>query len=691
MVNTLDDPLTPSLDALTPDAQLQLLKRLKHEIIGHLERKQQVLASGILPPLVAVLRTRHPADASVQAQARVQAAIVLASLCQAPGLVAQSTPVQDSPLQPGQLDQSTLTALMGALLEATVEVPGEPSLAIPCLRALGQLCAAGAPTEQIWSPMILDAFHRLLLAHEHAIKPTTLQQAMLISNLLATHRRNVPLDQRWRRLLLDALIAWIFNMIRDGGLSIETASLPCKCLEQLLRAAAALCENNVDACIQFAGSGGHNQKLEDGDRPMLTLLLTLVKSESDGLRLYASSCLAQILQQGALPRKLYPAMQRVVVPILVRLLDVTSMADKAPFVLAQLVNDSADLQQAAVEAGALTALVGMFKTTPTDAARLEGNLLALAALTLSKDEYRRQALDAHIVATLLQAMQHKVPAVRAAACQCTRSISRSMAILRTNLLDASLASVVFSLLDDTDLQVRTTATAAVCNLVLEFSHMRTFFLSAGILDKLVPFCTAQEAELRLNAVWALKHLVYAADAEIKVATLTALSPQRLCSLCDDSEPAVSEQAMELLRNLICGKPEMIDGLLQLFPAPLLMTLINKNLQPQVPSQVAASALYTLVHLAAGSVSHKDLVLSDLACLKLVVRHLNHTDERCRVPAVWIFINLTWSEDHDFSEARTRRINQLVELDVLTALRSLEEDPSQDVRERVKTALLQLQS
>ena len=128
-------------------------------------------------------------------------------------------------------------------------------------------------------------------------------------------------------------------------------------------------------------------------------------------------------------------------------------------------------------------------------------LKALAALAPFKDEYRRTIIDNGVTPFLVESLKPfdddvgtnnatngdpkstngnssrstpvgNPPFVLIAACGTVRALSRSVSILRTSLIDAGVAMPLFALLKHPDLEVQVAATAAVCNLVLEFSPMR---------------------------------------------------------------------------------------------------------------------------------------------------------------------------------------------------------------------------
>jgi hypothetical protein len=240
--------------------------------------------------------------------------------------------------------------------------------------------------------------------------------------------------------------------------------------------------------------------------------------------------------------------------------------ERAPAVLAKLVVENQDLQSAAIDAGAVLKLHMTLKRAselpnstasgvngdsahqqtgephtrinPEYSHRMkvkEGSLRCLAHLGLFKDDYRKAIIEAGVVQTIVskclkplvtipassslspdQSNNEENPSsVLVAACGVVRSLSRSVCILRTSLIDAGVAIPIFNLLRHENIDVRNAAAAGICNLVLDFSPMRKMILDAGALDVLSSLAKSDNVQLRLNALWAIKHLVLGADVNFK--------------------------------------------------------------------------------------------------------------------------------------------------------------------------------
>ncbi|QSZ34514.1 hypothetical protein DSL72_006108 [Monilinia vaccinii-corymbosi] len=123
-----------------------------------------------------------------------------------------------------------------------------------------------------------------------------------------------------------------------------------------------------------------------------------------------------------------------------------------------------------------------------------------------------------------------------AACTATRALARSVCILRTTLIDNGVVTPIFPLLSHPDVEVQIAATAAVCNLLTDVAPMRESFMEFGVLKILCRQVHSQNAKLRLNATWALKHFVCGVGNETKRTCLEELGPGWLAHLiCDDTE------------------------------------------------------------------------------------------------------------------------------------------------------------
>ncbi|MCJ1321491.1 hypothetical protein MMC15_006836 [Xylographa vitiligo] len=473
----------------------------------------------------------------------------------------------------------------------------------------------------------------------------------------------------------------------------------------------------------------------------------------------------------------------------------------------------------------------------------ESVLSALASMATFKDEYRKAIIDNGVVPFVIHSLKPQTKdltnvfcdtsatsektssmgnptSVLLAACGTARALSRSVSTLRTSLVDAGLAVPLYTLLKNGDIEVQVAATAVVCNLVLEFSPMREAIIEAGILEVLCEHAHSLNAKLRLNSVWALKHLVHSASNSLKMKCLEELGPgwlkQIICSDAEDlgfslghrsgeressggtpiamgtpnaageqvdllnaveeeytgsSEAAdeeeneevhmvdsigalskidnihkkrvfsansknathnnatgpesdfeaaaqakmddilVQEQGLNFIRNLICGQDatEMIDYIFRELGQDKLFEILASKLRPKVvdafsrdrrstgnavkyipPQQeILTSVCYILVHLAAGSPRHRQLLISQVELLKLVVPLFGHHSAEVRTCCAWIVINLTYTDDQSDKVHCKTRAYELRKLGVYEKLEELESDPELDVRERTQTAIHQM--
>ncbi|KAL8779038.1 MAG: hypothetical protein Q9194_001647 [Teloschistes cf. exilis] len=177
------------------------------------------------------------------------------------------------------------------------------------------------------------------------------------------------------------------------------------------------------------------------------------------------------------------------------------------------------------------------------------------------------------------------------------------------------------------------------------------------------------------------------------------------------ELAVQKQGLDFIRNLICGSDslEMIDCLFEELGQDKVFEILVSKLRPrlinafnrdrrstdsgvrqiQPPTDIVISVCYIIVHLAAGLPRHRQLVISQPELLKLIVPLFQHSNREVRGCCAWIVINLTWMDDQSDLANYKERAKELIRLGIYEKLQMLEADPDLDVRERTKTAMIQL--
>ena len=142
----------------------------------------------------------------------------------------------------------------------------------------------------------------------------------------------------------------------------------------------------------------------------------------------------------------------------------------------------------------------------------ESSLKAIAALAAGKDEYRKGFLEQDIMPYIVQSLSTNptkptAPKDRSkgaepdgplvdvatsgfganplsvviAACHAIRTLSRSISILRTSLVDHNVAAPILRFLGHPDVDVQIAASAAICNLVTEVSPLREVSLRKNML------------------------------------------------------------------------------------------------------------------------------------------------------------------------------------------------------------------
>ncbi|EMR11215.1 hypothetical protein PNEG_00804 [Pneumocystis murina B123] len=574
MERLLEDILTSK-----EEQQVIALRTLKNQIIGYSERKKYFIEHQILSILIHILSSPETLEES-----QIQAIFILTSLAQV-GYSFTSRICQ----------AGTLHHLFMIFITKT----SSPILITASLKALATILASASIAVTIPEPAIHHFVKILAKCCNQSSTPSEYFQASLVASIISACGK-VPSQQNQlaQSGILDILIE-IVSLFQDrSNQKPQQHFYRTKLLDAVLHALSSLTHNHDAHASQVAASYRSSTSNNPNDvYPMITNLLKLAKDPCISIQLGASGCLANMYRSGAIPKKYSTDLELIVIPILIRLLDESyKVKEHSLLILAYLVTDSDEMQGAACDADVIRKLANILhhvnnnpspEMDNTNDKIIEAVLLAIAALTLFKDDYRKQVINAKIVPHIVSALSHQSAEVRVAACQCTRSLSRSVCILRSNLVDAGITDPLFVLLTDENLKVKTAACAAVCNLVLDFSPMRSAILEKGALKIMCEHAKNENSALRLNAVWALKHIVYAAETSVKKNVLEELGYNVLTELCNDPEVSVQEQALDVIRNVICGQQENIDILLNNIGVSKILSIIKKKLSSDFTEIITA--------------------------------------------------------------------------------------------------------
>jgi armadillo repeat-containing protein 8 len=272
----------------------------------------------------------------------------------------------------------------------------------------------------------------------------------------------------------------------------------------------------------------------------------------------------------------------------------------------------------------------------------EAALTTIAVLALTDNDIRRDVTDGQrLLPPLASALTHQHTGVRYAACQCVRALSRSVAVTRTSLVDSGLGTALFAVFskEDEDRRVVHAALAAVCNLVNQYSPLRTPFLEQGVASRLSRLLSSPSAELRLSALWALKNLVYKCAPETKRAIMADVGWTALDARLDDADAGVREQALYLLRNFADCEDD-VDAVFEALGTSRLLGALASALESR-DADVVLQAAFTVANLANGHSQRQALILAHGQLLRSLRGALVDAPAEARCAALGAIIELAW--------------------------------------------------
>ncbi|XP_050222428.1 uncharacterized protein LOC126672518 [Mercurialis annua] len=471
--------------------------------------------------------------------------------------------------------------------------------------------------------------------------------------------------------------------LRDAGVLKRLFALLGGSLNQRdgsLESLAAILRNNPDVISKFLGP-------ENGSP--LDYIIGLTKDRYPRTRLLACMCLIVIRNSSPCYLQDFSIKTKLIQLLLELLNEHGQVGDEAPFVFSSLIVDKEDLQQLAFEANALDKFFDHLKKSQLHPKRLQGVLLALADLCSKLETCRSRFLSLKVLKSVTDALNHDSIDVRTAACICIRSVTRSIKNLCAgNFMKETLVTPLVRLLDDPSVTIKVAALGAISNILVDFTTRKSTFVQCGGVKQLIYLSKSMDSTVRINALWALKNMVFQADNRFKEMAFMEITASLLANLICDYDPCVQEQALALVRNLVDGCASCLDYVFA--ENAIVLDAVGRQLASASEAGIGIQGMYVLANVASGNEFHKEAALHKLLPLvddetqPFIIKFLQSNDSRLRAAAVWAIVNLTFPS----SPGAFSRLVKLRSAGVVPQIKTMVNDPCLDVKLRVRTVLSQ---
>ncbi|ODV94841.1 hypothetical protein PACTADRAFT_17521 [Pachysolen tannophilus NRRL Y-2460] len=257
-------------------------------------------------------------------------------------------------------------------------------------------------------------------------------------------------------------------------------------------------------------------------------------------------------------------------------------------------------------------------------------------------------------------------------CYFIRSLSRSVSLLRTYLLDLKITDLLLKILkqpqvitDDCDLKdgeviLKSVVLGIISNFVLDFSAFKEDIVKSEISSLLAEFITTSDYDMiKIYSLAMIRNFLYGInDNSTKDKFINKISLEKIFELCYSPNVKIQEQCFNIIRNLCSGSLNYSDKIISEFNISKIAKLqkekgfldfLNKKLSTLDPAkdvELMSSICYILVHLAASNENNRSRLMANISLLKTLLRVLDDykVDSKIKLPCIWIIINLTWKDD-----------------------------------------------
>ncbi|KAJ8915764.1 hypothetical protein NQ315_004576 [Exocentrus adspersus] len=621
-----------------PNKCLASIVCIKNSVIGSNRQKESVIAQGIVPRLIYLLK-----DKTTKVAVRIEAAVTIGSLAK------------------GTEDHIELLVNCGCI-EILLEVleENEPRLVDACL------CCLRTLSQQSYSSTRKYSLANLQKLLNFAGPKESLQRQSCVATIISFACKSAA-EQ-------NALCSVGAHSILASLLAIQNYSVRIPVVTSL----ASMCWNNQVVANEISNASCKDIKIPN-------FLATLISRDRPiEMQLEAARCLTNLHRAGAI-QAYDPIITYRTLPCLVRLCQVEHLETHravAADTLAYLTEVDSDLQQvAAISNQLVSALVDLLKCSSV-AAR-QAAFRAFASLGANDEDIRKRIIDTKcLMDRVVDGLGDENKDIRLAAVRCLHSLSRSVQQLRTTFQDHSVWRPLMTLLTESpSTELLTAASSALCNLLLEFSPAKEPMIQQGVVQLLATLTSQSDPSLRLNGVWALMNLAFQAEQRVKSQILTALGTDQIFRLLADSDTRVLMKTLGLLRNLVSPRTHT-DTMMALHGPQVMQGVVLVLEGPHTP-EVKEQALCILGNIADGERA-RDHIMSNEDVLKKLIDYMTHPAPCLQESAVFCINNLTRRGEPGAIERQTR----LKDLGVVNILQQLLSTSDTILFNRVKAALTQ---
>lgn len=282
-------------------------------------------------------------------------------------------------------------------------------------------------------------------------------------------------------------------------------------------------------------------------------------------------------------------------------------------------------------------------------------------------------------------------------CYFIRSLSRSVSLLRTYLLDLKITDLLVKLLRFPDLDsisddlagaqvvLKSVILGIISNFILDFSALKEDVLKNDISHAIALFIDDSNHDLlRISSLTLVgNYLSGISDKRSKDKFIGLISVNKIFELCYDDNSKVQERCFSIIRNLCLCSPSHGKKVMKGFVnSPLakahgdtdFLLFLTKKLilsDPHTDVDLVSNICYILVHLALSNERNRSAIVENHNLLHMIYSLLDDrqktvSESKIVSPCIWLLINLTWKDETSSSES------ELEEIDVEISPRPLRE-------------------